>query len=146
MDPTNATAILSIFWIFAFQICSSLLIATMHNLYPVEILSLAIRAKGLGLFTLIQNAAGVVNTYAISLGFQQLGKNGYRMWAVYVAYNCFQLVASYFIFPETRGLSLEEIDTVFQTPGVKPVKMSLDIQKAKKEKTRLDREEAIVAS
>ena len=51
-----------------------------------------------------------------------------------------QLIASYFIFPETANLSLEEIDYIFETPGVKPVKMSLDIAKAKKEKARLDRE------
>jgi hypothetical protein len=33
---------------------------------------------------------------------------------------------------------LEEIDAVFETPGVHPVKMSLDIRKAKIEKDRLD--------
>lgn len=55
---------------------------------------------------------------------------------VYIAYNVVQLIASYFVFPETRGLTLEEIDDVFQTPGVQPVKMSLDIQKAKKERAR----------
>jgi hypothetical protein len=35
-----------------------------------------------------------------------------------------------------HGLSLEEIDYVFETPGVRSVKMSLDIQMAKREKTR----------
>jgi hypothetical protein len=53
--------------------------------------------------------------------------------------------ASYFVFPETSKLSLEEIDAVFETPGVAPVKMSLDIQKAKKEKARLDRETGIIS-
>jgi hypothetical protein len=50
------------------------------------------------------------------------------------------VTASYFIFPETSKLSLEEIDAVFETPGVAPVKISLDIQKAKAERARLDRE------
>lgn len=109
----------------------------MHNLYPVEILSLDIRARGLGLFSLIQGICGVIQNYGISLG---IGPLGYKIWAVYVGYNLIQLIASYFIFPETQGLSLEEIDAVFQTPGVKPVKMSLDIQKAKKEAARLDAE------
>jgi hypothetical protein len=36
---------------------------------------------------------------------------------------------------------LEEIDTVFETPGVPPVKMSLDIQKAKKERLAAARDE-----
>lgn len=107
----------------------------MHNLYPVEILALPLRAKGLGLFSLLQGVCGVIQTYGIQVG---ISKIGYKIWVVYVVYNLCQLVASYFIFPETYGLSLEEIDAVFETPGVRPVKMSLDIQKAKNEKQRLE--------
>lgn len=33
-------------------------------------------------------------------------------------------------------------DVVFETSGVQPVKLSIDIQTAKKEKARLDREAA----
>jgi hypothetical protein len=47
---------------------------------------------------------------------------------------------SYFVFPETANLSLEEIDAVFETKGVNPVPMSLNIQKAKKETQRLNAE------
>jgi len=119
------------------RVFSSLLIATLHNLYPVEILSLVLRAKGMGLYTLIQGAASAVQSYGISVGIEKLG---YKIWCVYIIYNSAQLVLSYFVFPETFGLSLEEIDAVFETPGVKPVKMSLDIQKAKKSKRRLDTE------
>lgn len=107
----------------------------MHNLYPVEVLSLTVRAKGMGIYNLIQGAAGTVNNYGISVG---MAKIGYKIWVVYIVYNTIQLALSYFLFPETHGLSLEEIDAVFETPGVRPVKMSLDIQKAKKEKARLD--------
>lgn len=109
----------------------------MHNLYPVELLTLALRAKGMGLYGLVQGAAGTVQNYGISIGFQKIG---YKLWCVYIVYNCIQLVLSYFVFPETWGLTLEEIDAVFETPGVRPVKMSLDIQKAKKEKARLEAE------
>src|SRR3954453_21922771 len=101
----------------------------MHNLYPIEILSLPLRAKGMGLYSLIQGGAGAAQTYGIGVG---IAKVGYKIWVVYIVYNTIQLVLSYFIFPETAGLSLEEIDTVFETPGVAPVKMSLDIQQAKK--------------
>ncbi|KAH8602029.1 MFS sugar transporter-like protein [Bisporella sp. PMI_857] len=131
---SSATAALTVTWIFLFQVCSSLLIATMHNLYPVELLALTLRAKGMGLYGLIQGAAGTVQNYGISVGIQKIG---YKIWCVYIVYNAIQLVLSYFIFPETYGLSLEEIDVVFQTPGVKPVKMSLDIQKAKEAEARL---------
>jgi hypothetical protein len=111
------------------------MIAIMHNLYPVEVLALPLRAKGLGMFTFLQGVCGVVQTYGISVGISDIG---YKIFAVYVVYNLCQLVASYFIFPETYALTLEEIDAVFETPGVHPVKMSLDIQKAKNEKQRLE--------
>jgi len=134
-NPSKGLAVLTVFWVFLFQVCSSTLIATMHNLYPVEILNLTLRAKGMGVFGLVQGAAGTVQNYGISVGIQKLG---YKIWCIYIIYNTIQLVLSYFIFPETYGLSLEEIDNVFETPGVRPVKMSLDIQKAKEEHARLE--------
>jgi MFS family permease len=137
LHPSKSSAALTVLWVFLFQFCSSMLIATMHNLYPVEILNLSLRAKGMALYGLVQGAAGTVSQYGISVG---INKIGYKIWVVYIAYNSIQLVLSYFVFPETRGLSLEEIDVVFETKGVKPVKMSLDINKAKKEKARLEAE------
>ncbi|KAF2464660.1 putative MFS sugar transporter protein [Lindgomyces ingoldianus] len=135
---SKATSALTIMWMFMFQVFSALFIATMHNLYPVEILSLPLRAKGMGLYGLIQGAAGTVEAYGISVG---ISKIGYKIWCVYIVYNVLQLIASYFIFPETSKLSLEEIDAVFETPGVHPVKMSKSIQRAKKERARLLDEE-----
>ncbi|KAH7309323.1 MFS sugar transporter-like protein [Rhexocercosporidium sp. MPI-PUGE-AT-0058] len=139
LHKSDTQAALTVVWIFIFQACSATLIATMHNLYPVELLSLHLRAKGMALYGLVQGAAGTVNNYGISVG---INKIGYKIWVVYIGYNCIQLVLSYFIFPETHGLTLEEMDAVFETPGVRPVKMSMDIQKAKKEKARMDAEGA----
>ncbi|KAK3933727.1 putative mfs sugar transporter protein [Diplogelasinospora grovesii] len=136
--PTYAAAVLTVLWIFIYQICSASLIATMHNLYPVEVLSLPLRAKGMGFYSMFQGAAGVVQTYGISIGIQQVG---YKIWVVYIVYNLIQLIVAYFIFPETSKLSLEEIDNIFETPGANPVKLSLKIQEAKKERERVEREE-----
>jgi MFS family permease len=51
---SKAAAGLTILWIYLYQTFSAIFIATMHNLYPVEILSLPLRAKGMGLYGLIQ--------------------------------------------------------------------------------------------
>lgn len=51
----------------------------MHNLYPVEVLSLVLRAKGMGFYSFIQGVAGLVQSYGISVGFEALGNNGYRI-------------------------------------------------------------------
>ncbi|KAJ5174411.1 uncharacterized protein N7482_000288 [Penicillium canariense] len=138
LHATHAAAALTLLWIFLYQTFSATLIATMHNLYPIEVLSLPLRAKGMGLYSLIQGGASAAQTYGISVG---IAKVGYKIWVVYIVYNTVQLILSYFIFPETGGLSLEEIDTVFETPGVPPVKMSLDIQRAKKERLAATRDE-----
>ncbi|KAF2128162.1 general substrate transporter [Dothidotthia symphoricarpi CBS 119687] len=137
LKPSTTTSALTIMWMFMFQIISALFIATMHNLYPVEILSLPLRAKGMGLYGVIQGAAGAIEAYGISIG---ISKIGYKIWVVYIVYNCLQLIAAYFVFPETSKLTLEEIDAVFETPGTRPVPMSLTIQKAKVEKMKLERE------
>jgi len=50
VKPTPALSYVVVLWIFLFQILSSTFIATMHNLYPVEILSLVLRARGMGLY------------------------------------------------------------------------------------------------
>ena len=138
VHATTAAAALSILWIFLYQTFSATFVATMHNLYPIEILSLPLRAKGMGLYGLIQGGAGAAQTYGISVG---IAKVGYKIWVVYIVYNSVQLVLSWLFFPETSGLSLEEINTVFETPGIHPVRMSLDIQKAKKARAEAGRDE-----
>ncbi|KAF5600923.1 lactose permease [Fusarium pseudoanthophilum] len=136
---------LTVVWIYCFQVCSASFIATMHNLYPVELLSLPLRAKGMALYTMFQGAAGVVHNYGISVGIQKVG---YKIWAVYIAYNLIQLVVAYFIFPETGKLNLEEIDHIFETKNTNPTKLSVKIADAKwasiKEEKRRARNNPIV--
>lgn len=131
---THSAAVLTVVWVFVYQACSAALIATMHNLYPVEILSLPLRARGMGMYNMVQGAAGVVQSYGISVGIQRVG---YKIWVVYVVYNALQLVAAYFVFPETGGLGLEEIDAIFETPGARPVALSKKIARSKREGARV---------
>ncbi|EKV05987.1 Major facilitator superfamily domain, general substrate transporter [Penicillium digitatum] len=138
LHATAAAAALTILWIFLYQTFSATFVATMHNLYPIEILSLPLRAKGMGLYGLLQGGAGAAQTYGIGVGIEKVG---YKIWVVYIVYNSIQLLLSYLFFPETSRLSLEEIDTVFETPGVHPVKVSLDIQEAKKARETAGRDE-----
>jgi MFS family permease len=131
VTPSTPLAALTVLWVFMYQILSASFIATLHNLYPVEILSLPLRAKGMALYSLVQSAAGVVQTYGISVGISKLG---YKIWVVYIVYNSIQLVLVKFLFPETSKLSLEDIDYIFETPGEHPVKLSLRLEKARKER------------
>lgn len=134
-NPTTAAAGLTVMWVFLFQILSASFIATMHNLYPVEVLSLPLRAKGMAFYSIVQSAAGVVQTYGISIGIAKLG---YKIWVVYIVYNILQCFAAYYIFPETSKLSLEDIDYIFETANENPVKLSLRIEKGRKERAAME--------
>ena len=69
-----------------------------------------------------------------------LAKIGYKIWVVYIVYNAIQGVIAYFLFPETSQLSLEEIDTIFETEGANPVPLSLKIYRARQERAKAERE------
>lgn len=47
-----------------------------------------------------------MQNYGISVGINKLG---YKIWVVYIVYNCLQLVAAYFLFPETVSLDSYEV-------------------------------------
>lgn len=85
----NAMGILSIFWIYLFQISNGLLCEcsspvppyvplprltacpppppanALHNIYPNEVLHYSQRAKGMGMYSLFQNIFGLIMTYGM---------------------------------------------------------------------------------
>jgi hypothetical protein len=52
----------------------------------------------------------VVNTYGISVG---IAKIGWKLYLVYIAWICVELVIIYFFFVETAGKTLEEMSDIF---------------------------------
>ncbi|KAH6683582.1 general substrate transporter [Plectosphaerella plurivora] len=136
-NPTRGLSIAAVLFVFCFQVCSASFIATMHNLYPVELMSLPLRAKGMAMYTMFQGAASAVHGYGISIG---ISKIGYKIWAVYICFNFAMLIISYLIFPETGKLSLEEIDKIFETPNAPPIKLSVKIADAKWASIKLEKE------
>jgi sugar porter (SP) family MFS transporter len=83
-------------------------------LYPPEVLSFDIRALGMGIYTLVTKLCGLFIAMVIPFGMQAIGWNVYIINAsVDILFVLFVV----FIWVETRGLSLEEVDKVFD--GVK---------------------------
>lgn len=70
----------------------------------------------------------------------QLADRTMQIYFIFIGIDiaCFGLTWIY--FPEFRYLSLEEIDYVFETPGVHPVTMSKKLQKSKVETRRYNKE------
>lgn len=91
-------------------------------LYPIEVLSYSIRANGLAIFNGACYLAAFFNTYVIPYAMDWSG------WGFYLisAFWCLVEVAvMYFYFPETAGMTLEEVDKIFD--GVRHVDMEITI-------------------
>lgn len=82
--------------------------------YPVEILPFHLRAKGLSLCLTVVFAAGFFNQYVNPIAFAALA---WKFYFVYIACLAVFLVIIYFLFPETKGRTLEEIALVFDGPA-----------------------------
>ncbi|RLV84527.1 Lactose permease [Meyerozyma sp. JA9] len=108
----------------------------LQPLYPAEVLSSAMRVRGMGLFQLVQGTASFINTYVAPIAMKNIQ---YWFYVFFVFWDAFEVVIIYFFFIETKGLSLEEIDLIFLSEN--PVKSSIicskDNEAAKAEKKRL---------
>ncbi|KAF7178039.1 hypothetical protein CNMCM7691_006697 [Aspergillus felis] len=82
--------------------------------YPVEILPYHLRAKGFSLCLTVVFGAGFFNQYVNPIAFDALA---WKFYFVYVACLTSFFVIIYFLFPETKGRTLEEIAVVFDGPA-----------------------------
>lgn len=83
-------------------------------LYPPEVLSFDIRAVGMGIYTFATKLCGLFVTMAVPFGLAAIG------WKVYVINASVDVLMVVFVlvfWVETRGLTLEEVDRLFD--GVK---------------------------
>ncbi|KAK8850652.1 hypothetical protein IAR55_004571 [Kwoniella newhampshirensis] len=79
-------------------------------LYPPEIMPLAFRAKGVSLST----ATNWLSNWWVGVTtpiFQEL--IGWRLYPMHAFFCCLSFVLVYFLYPETRGVPLEEMDALF---------------------------------
>ncbi|KAH7127480.1 general substrate transporter [Dactylonectria macrodidyma] len=140
----KAMGVLTIVFIYAFNICIGLFLNVLHNVYPSEVLHYSQRAKGMGLYSLFQSAFGFAMTYGGAAALTVM------KWKIYFLFFGIDLLCMYLAwkyFPEFRRLSLEEIDLVFETPTTGssltleragPVRVSLKLQESKVAKQKED--------
>ncbi|KAH0524207.1 hypothetical protein TsFJ059_006741 [Trichoderma semiorbis] len=110
-DSTNTSGIYAtIAIIFLYNGAYNWGITPLTVLYPPEILSFEIRGVGMGIYTFATKCCGLLVTMAVPFGLQAIG------WKFYMVNGCFDvlmLVFVIFVWVETRGLSLEEVDELF---------------------------------
>lgn len=124
----------SLAMIFIFGSVFSFGITPLQALYPVEVLSFEMRAKGMAFSNLAVNAAGLLNQYAWPVSMEKLG---WKTYIIFTLWDVVQLFVVYMVIPETKGRTLEQLDEIFTAKN--PVKMS-----TQKSTIAVDNEGAVV--
>ncbi|KAM0214190.1 hypothetical protein ACHAQD_005541 [Fusarium lateritium] len=106
-------------WVYLFQIFYSIGWTPLQALYPVEVLSYEIRAKGMAFSSLFTSAAMLVMQFGIPVALERIAWKTYIVFCVWCV--C-QSIILYFLVPETKNRTLEELDHIFASPS--PVKAS----------------------
>ncbi|KFZ19707.1 hypothetical protein V501_00546 [Pseudogymnoascus sp. VKM F-4519 (FW-2642)] len=125
-SKTASTA--SIFFIYLFGVIFAFAYTSMQPIYPAEVMSNDMRAKGMGTFKLTAGAAGFLNTFVAPIALTNIG---YWFYVFFVFWDCFELGFIYMFFVETKGRTLEELDAVFEAKN--PRKASTAVIKVRDE-------------
>lgn len=134
---TNSSAAqATVAMIFLFGAVFSVGLTPLQALYPVEVLSFEMRAKGMAFSSLSVNAGGLLNQFAWPVALEKIGWHTYIIFIIWCAV---QWAVFYFFLPETKKRTLEELDKIFEAKN--PVKASLVAHKV-----ALDHEGTVLAS
>ncbi|KAF2200575.1 sugar transporter [Delitschia confertaspora ATCC 74209] len=116
----------SIAFIFVFGAVFAWAYTSMQPIYPTEVMSNDMRAKGMGTYKITGGAAGFINTFAAPTA---LAKIGYWFYIFFIFWDMFELAFMYFFFVETKGRTLEEMDAIFEAKN--PRKASTAVKNGK---------------
>ena len=94
--------------------------------YLIEVLPYTLRAKGLSVFNLAQYGSGMFNGFVNPVALRDLR---WKYYIVFVCALCLWLAIFYFFYPETQGLTLEEVSRVFD--GNEAMERTFDIKEEK---------------
>ncbi|KKZ67425.1 hypothetical protein EMCG_06876 [[Emmonsia] crescens] len=123
-STSPAAGIATLAFIFIFGAVYSLGFTPLQALYPVEVLSFEMRAKGMAFQTLALNAAMLLNQFAWPVSLDNIGWKTYIIFCIWCS---IQAVVVFFTIPETKNYTLEELDQMFHSPS--PVKSSIKKKK-----------------
>jgi len=100
-NETNSSAArATIAFIFLFGAVFSFGITPLQALYPVEVLSFEMRAKGMAFSALAVNAGGMLNQFAWPVALKRISWHTYIIFVIWCA---IQWAIFYFFLPETRN-------------------------------------------
>ncbi|PPQ80982.1 hypothetical protein CVT25_015135 [Psilocybe cyanescens] len=123
-----ARANAGITFIYLFMVVFSFGWTPMQALYPAEVLSYQVRAKGLAFLGIVAQVATLINTFGLPVALQKLG---WKVYLIFLIWDIFEVIVIYFFVVETKGFTLEEINEVFEDDN--PRKYSERLQRETRE-------------
>jgi len=112
--PTVSRLVIAFTYFFVCTYATSL--GPVSWLYSAEIYPMKVRAKAMAISTSTNWIFVFALAWANPPGLAHIA---YRMYFMYGAFNILAFVHVFFCFPETKGLTLEEVEDVFNAKGSK---------------------------
>ncbi|WOO79017.1 Lactose permease [Vanrija pseudolonga] len=135
--PQNQTrANAGISFIFLFMVFYSFGWTPLQSLYPAESLAYEVRAKGLALQSWCTNIFSLINTFGLPSALAALSWKTYLIFGIW---DIVGIIVIYLFVVETKQLSLEELDEVFNAPNPKQTSFALAAEAKKREAEHLAR-------
>ncbi|KAF4577145.1 major facilitator superfamily protein [Pleurotus pulmonarius] len=101
-------------FVFLFMVVFSFGWTPMQALYPAEVLSYEARAKGLAFLGIVSQCALLINTFGLPVALERIT---WKVYVIFAIWDLFEVIVIYFFVVETKGLTLEEINEVFEQPN-----------------------------
>lgn len=86
--------------------------------YPTEILPYSMRTKGLAVMVAVGQALLIVSQYANPVAIASIG---WKYWLFFLGMLLIFLPMVYFTYPETKGLTLEELAGLFEADDTRTI-------------------------
>jgi MFS family permease len=115
-DDNKAAGYVVVVFLYLFSPAYNLGFNGNLGLYIPEILPYHLRTLGLSFFYFVQFCFMILSNFAVPVGLENIQ---WRLYPIFVAWVIVEFVGVYFLFPETRGPSLEEIAGIFDGPWAK---------------------------
>lgn len=101
-------------FIFLFNSVFAFGITPLQALYPVEVLSFEMRAKGMAFSNLALTTAMLINQFAYPIALKNI------KWKLYIVFSIWCPIQAFIVWmfiPETKNRTLEELDDIFNAPN-----------------------------
>ncbi|KAH8654417.1 general substrate transporter [Tricladium varicosporioides] len=116
----KAASAATVAMIYIFQAVYSFGWTPLQALYPVEVLSYEMRAKGMAFSNMFVTCGTLVNQFGFPVALEKIK---WKTYLVFVFWCMIQAGIVYLVMPETKNRTLEELDDIFKSKN--PVKASV---------------------